>query len=625
MLAAAAVGQTASAQPPGSPLDGPFPPAGPYGPAAAPAPVGGYAANPTYTPVAPDASSPAGLPPGMTPWPAISPYENAYDSTYNDNGIWFREILGQSRRYHVSADFISGRFANPGHGVVGADVIRALPTSTMLGNEALIQLPPQTFYGAKDYVFRQSYGRFFANPGGNGTGGTGGTTTTGQNLGFPPRPVTTFLFDTANPPGGSGSNTGTGTGGTGGTGTNNGSNTQSIDFTFTKSVGGLAPTVLGGLSPISTTTNNGTGGTTTGSPTNAGISGTQLYAVTGSVLGGGALTNFGGDPNVVGEKRQNPNSPGIRMVFGAEDEDQSGFDVTGFWLSGQDQTFRRGLDDPNRPRLTNVVLFESSMPRNDANSPAYEVLDYNQLFEIKNDTTATGTDLALYHTPVVDYGWLVVRPLYGARYNYVRETFNFTGRDNGLFTVYNNDGSPVVGSVYLQNAAFTDPDVVPYSLFPYETSVTSRTQSHLYGPQVGLDAHMGGEHFMVISSAKTGVLVNTEKLTVDGYGFGLQEAFTGVRSFFGDSKTHTIASPFIEFSANAELNIFPVIPYLNRMDFFRAARLHGGWNALVVGNMQRPINQIAWRSESVGGPQVREHGRDAWYVQYWNVGLDWKF
>jgi hypothetical protein len=318
------------------------------------------------------------------------------------------------------------------------------------------------------------------------------------------------------------------------------------------------------------------------------------------------------------------------MVFGAEDEDKSGFDISGFWLADTSQQFRRGFDDPNRMRLTNVVLFETSLPPNVAtgtgisNETAYEVLDYNQLFEVRNDTTTTGTDLALYHTPIVDYGWLVVRPLWGARYNYIRETFGFTGRDNGLFATYNNDGSPVVGDVFLQNAAFTTP-LVPYSLVPYETSVTSRVQSHLYGPQVGMDLHMGGEYFMITSAAKTGVLVNTERLTMSAYGFGLQEAFTGTRSFFGDSKGHTRAAPFIEFNANLEANIFPIIPYLNRWDFFKNARVRGGWNTLVVGNIQRPIDQIAWRSESVGGPFIKERGRDAWYVQYWNVGVDWRF
>ena len=164
MLATAAFGQAASAQAPGSPLDGPFPPAGPP----TVPPPGQYAGNPTYTPIAPDAASPAGYPPGgMRPWPTISPYENAFDQTYNQDGIWFREMLGQNRKYKLNVDFISGKFRQPGNVIVGHDIVKNTRDEfgvddVVNGTTTFDVLPPsQGFVGVKQFYGRESYGRYY--------------------------------------------------------------------------------------------------------------------------------------------------------------------------------------------------------------------------------------------------------------------------------------------------------------------------------------------------------------------------------------------------------------------------------------------------------------------------------
>ena len=147
----------------------------------------------------------------------------------------------------------------------------------------------------------------------------------------------------------------------------------------------------------------------------------------------------------------------------------------------------------------------------------------------------------------------------------------------------------------------------------------------MYGPQVGFDWQAGGENLMLFASTKTGAILNTEKLSLDTTGFGSTEALTGIRPSKSDSKTHTRFVPFLEFSANADVNVFPIIPVVNRWDFLKNARIRGGWTALVVGNVQRPIDQIVWRSDASGGAYIKERGRDAWYTQYWNVGVHWNF
>lgn len=584
MLATAAFGQAASAQAPGSPLDAPFPPAPPpAGPPVAPGPAQ-YAANPTYTPIAPDAASPAGFPPGMRPWPSISPFDHAFDQTSEQDGIWFREMLGHKRTYRIDVEFISGKFRQPGNAIVGHDVVRGQDESP-LEDEVLLPADypfPQRFIGVKQFLGRESRGRFFNSIPGEDNPAV---------FGLPPRLAVPLLesFD--------------------GTIDGAGDDGFPIDFSYADLRTGLAPVVnLNGDDTIDEEE----------------TSNTNLYVVSGGVLAEDAAPRLGGFDDVIHQRSENPSAPGLRLVFGLEDEDQSGVDITGWWLRDPGQTFRRGTDDPRRLRANGVVLFDlGQLPTETGiERDLVEVLDYNTLFALEHTSEAAGTDLAFFHTPFVDYGWLVMRPLWGARYNYVREQFNFTGRDTGQFVVYDADGAPT--AISDTEFAFDDPETL-YSLFPYETSVTSKAQSHLYGPQVGFDMNMGGEHFMINSAVKTGVVANTEKLSLGGYGFGSQEAITGVRNFFSDSKTHTRVAPFLEFNANADMNVFPIIPYVNRWGMFKNARVNLGWSTLVVGNLQRPMDQIAWRSEAIGGPHIKERGRDVWYMQNWSAGVHWKF
>jgi hypothetical protein len=235
---------------------------------------------------------------------------------------------------------------------------------------------------------------------------------------------------------------------------------------------------------------------------------------------------------------------------------------------------------------------------------------------------------------MVDYGWFRMRPLYGARYNFIKEQFNFTGKDNGFAFAYDFDGDIWDQSANTVNNTVVNNNLVPLTvtapffqtqLFPYETSVTSKVHSHLYGPQIGFDASVGGEYLMLTGITKAGVVANTEKLTLDTSGFGTQEALTGIRTFRSDAKTHTRVAPFIELTANADINVFPIIPYVNRWNWLKNARVQAGYTTFVVGNLQRPLDQIVWRSDGSGGAYIKERGRDAWYTQYWNLGVHWTF
>lgn len=590
MLAAAAFGQTASAQVHNSPLDAQFPPVAP--------PPSGYPAQPTYTPIAPDPASPAGYPPGMEPWPAISPYDHAVDTTYNDRGIWFREMLNHQRKYKLTAEFISGRFRQPGNAAIGHDSVIG-DFHNDLG-ESPGGIDPFEIYSVKDVGVFSSKGTYFD----INDGGTGGYP---DVIGDPPRlPAAAIQIE--------------------------GDLTATDDFVFPVTKVGLIQLVNFGDIPQDEAINDDEDAATDE------VADTMLFPVTGQVFGRDAVYRFGGDPGVVGEKHENPASPGLRMTFGLEDEDESGFEWSAYWLSGQGNVFSRGTNDPDRPRNTNIVFFDAPHlgtgigggPGQNVTN-AVEVLDYNTLFELRHETETAGTDLAFFHTPMVDYGWFRMRPLYGARYNYIREQFSFTGRDNGFAYAFDADGDIFDqsggGSVVSSNLVplTTSDPFFEVPMFAYETTAKSKVQSHLYGPQVGFDMSAGGEHLMLTAVTKAGVVANTEKLSLATAGFGSTEILTGVRPFRTDAKTHTRVVPFLEFNANADINVFPIIPVVNRWQLLKNARVRAGWTTLVVGNIQRPLDQIAWRSDASGGAYIRERGRDAWYTQYWNVGVHWNF
>jgi hypothetical protein len=64
--------------------------------------------------------NPAGVPPGFNPYPAISPFEHAMSSTYNERGIWLNETSNemQSRGY-FRLDSIVARFKGPSDAPIG--------------------------------------------------------------------------------------------------------------------------------------------------------------------------------------------------------------------------------------------------------------------------------------------------------------------------------------------------------------------------------------------------------------------------------------------------------------------------------------------------------------------------
>ena len=529
--------------------------------------------SPTYSPVTSDAGSPAGYPQPMQPWPALSPFEHGFEQTYNDDGLWFRRTANKQRDYYINAEFISGRFRNPSNARIGAnaDLTRTGldPTDTVSTNATRVSF-------LKDGVIAVSQGRYFVT-------NTANNAATTQVL--TPAQVSALA-----------------------------PSASAADVTFPVPVGGIQL----GYDLLDA-----------GTLTIQELSRTSFFPVTGGVLGSTEINYFGSNAFTTGQYQNQPSQNGMRLNFGAEDEDQSGFELTGWWLGGGPQLYRNGTGAMDTPRVTNALLL---------NAPELGVpngvlaMTYNVKFQLEHETEAAVTDLQFFQTPTVDMGWLRLRTSLGARYNYIRESFSFLGIDNGQEIVYGAFGQPLVaadGSALVNSVnapgTFVDPNTGLIGLInPYQTQLDMKIYTHLYGPQVAMNMQMGGDTLMFSGTTKFSLAANTQRLSLNGNGAGNTQAITGQIVNFNDEQTHTSISPVVELNLNADLNIFPHIPILKRSNLLRNARLRGGWTGMAVFEMARPIDSINWRTETLGGPYI-SNTRGTWYTDYWNVGVNWTF
>ena len=48
------------------------------------------------------------------PWPAVSPYDNRFDQTRNERGLWFRQFNNSPNEFYTGVDFLAYQYKKPG-------------------------------------------------------------------------------------------------------------------------------------------------------------------------------------------------------------------------------------------------------------------------------------------------------------------------------------------------------------------------------------------------------------------------------------------------------------------------------------------------------------------------------
>jgi hypothetical protein len=188
------------------------------------------------------------------------------------------------------------------------------------------------------------------------------------------------------------------------------------------------------------------------------------------------------NPAQVGERRADPNQPeqfGVVMQWGWTEPGDYGVDFGGYFAPEADMFFARGLE-PSLPIVDASVLAVTAAIAYNTGGGTGVTVPYDRLFKIDFLTQSAGANAAVVFTPLLRRDWIKLQPIAGVRYQWIDEKFEFNGADSGgFYTIDTATGRGTPGSFI--------PGVGSYS-----TQIHSSVESHLFGPEIGLQLLMGG-------------------------------------------------------------------------------------------------------------------------------------
>ena len=500
---------------------------------------------------------PSSIPAGFNPYPTISPFEHAFQTTYNDRGTWLSETSREMRtRSYFSLEAIVARFKGPGDAQIGENNV----------------VTP--FFDPGDQAIDN---------------GDLGRSTLGE-LG----PLQEF---------------------------NNGQ--------------GPFPNFQSGLIDGSHGTGiRGTFGVERADGIGLEFSGMWIGPQWESTSKGFPIQRFGA--SVATE-------PFASDISYESDGTPGSIDSYPTFPSGPDSSFRLGLDVVD---LDSITVTNPGIGLNDGS-----VLGTIQRFDLYMRTAMRselyGAHISLIQTPTRQVGPFEVRPVFGARYLNPVEHFSVEGHDSGLDYVVDPAGDvAIIGGI----EDFEDP-VTP----AYRAYIESRSETHLGGAELGWKYTAGGDHFRLDGETKFGVMGAAETLRIWTKGIGQPFLFNeadepaGNFNLFYDPELETIDShkssfvtPTFQQSFNTTSRPFAYVPVLKKIGMFREANLKAGWTFLLIGQLQRPNQQINYDSGNgaippitgepilapVGDPSLKPNikkDRSLYFVNYFNFGLEWEY
>jgi hypothetical protein len=360
------------------------------------------------------------------------------------------------------------------------------------------------------------------------------------------------------------------------------------------------------------------------------------------------------------------NSPGIQLEWGFEEEDGSGLKLDAWWGFSSDQTFQRGTDSIDGVVIDQQLIFNTEgqflFSRNGAVTydtgivlTPFQAVDaqglfgatlgaqkYDVMYRVNVQSQAGGGDLQLMMPDLLPSTSAIrLRPVYGGKYTFIGESFDFRGIDSGMS--YNVVGGATGGGTgggtggTNTGATFrpvpwgtTGPNSIDSDLF--ETQVSSRTRSHLAGPMAGLRYDFGrSRNFKIWGQSSAGLMANYEQVRVNGFNAGenlITRLLLGTNmldgdSSFSDSETHAHVSPVFEQTFMSESKILAALPGTREIPILANANFRLGYTTTIIGNVARPADSIEWN----GFPKSPKVDIDymTWSMGRVNVGLEWTY
>ena len=311
-----------------------------------------------------------------------------------------------------------------------------------------------------------------------------------------------------------------------------------------------------------------------------------------------------------------------------------------------------GVTTTYLPLLTGTTTNAVSPPGDtDGNGLYGAVQPYDMGVSIRFTSQLMGANSDWYFNSIYEQPALRVRPLVGARYIHLKETFSFDGYDSGLGYTVNNPSTGggggggggggnggTVFSGYLTPLAldpfFSNPNVL-------HSHLVSSDLSQMAGPEAGFRIDLGKptSKFQVWGNTKFAALANVTSRQITGYGIGNGFNIAGqtngiantvptmpnshqLTSFTTQQQT-TSMSPMFEQSVNVKFPIFDMIPYVNKLEIFERANLQAGYTFMYIGSVYRPQNTIIWNQYPLT-PQLNGQKSD-FFNHNFNLGVEWNY
>lgn len=286
---------------------------------------------------------------------------------------------------------------------------------------------------------------------------------------------------------------------------------------------------------------------------------------------------------------------------------------------------------------------------------------FSQLFDLdfrmEHEIESHGAGFHFSSSPIYETDNFRIRPIIGARYFHVKESFRFRGADSGLAYVFSqpngldDDGDFVIDNVDENGTlGFVNPLLQnPAEEIIVRSFVDSHVRSSMAGPEIGVDYEITKKRGIKFSgSTRAGALINTEKMYLAGDNIGDTFALgldltTGeivrtdlfdtstaggrqTENFFTDSNSSTHVSPMLEQTLNADIPIFSKIPILRDKWQLEHAKLRLGFTYTWIGEVADPNNSIVWVSDPQDGlfPFLSTKRTD-FFKQQFDVGINWEF
>lgn len=360
-------------------------------------------------------------------------------------------------------------------------------------------------------------------------------------------------------------------------------------------------------------------------------------------------------------------APGIQLETGYFNEDETGVRLTGWGAMDASASFSRGVQSIGGVELNRTLVdrlgggiittMNGNVPLDNGEPfvPDFgtgSTAKYDLYYGLRMKTSAAGANISIYQQPLYKNDGVMIRPLWGARYLNISESFGFTGIDSGYnYTLSgvsttgtggggggtgtgtgsgSGTGTASNGGIHAQTST-----MVPL-YDQYTATLNNRVQSNLAGPEAGLRFDFGNPRkgFTVWGESIFGVTVNNQQIDMNGNQIG--DALSDVRirgyltprilandSRFSHSQNSTHISPTFQQSVYADFDFIDVIPVLREIPLLDNSSFRIGYSVLWVGALSRPADTIKWQGYPLF-PQINKN-YNSWWAQQVTASLNFDF